>query len=429
LILIAKELRESVLSARFAVTSLLCVILMAAAAGIMIGDLATLQEDYDAARALHARDMDPEHMNEEQIFIMGINLDKPPSPLMVYAAGIDPRLPNMVNISLLRGSSAKGGQGEDAGLAVFGSLDVASVVLLVLSLAAILLTYDAVAGEKERGTLKLLLSNAVPRDMVLLGKFIGRFMVILIPFLTGTAAAFLLMVLWGGMELGGAEYARLGLLTLLSVLYIGVFCMLGLFISCVTKKAATALLILLLLWVVGVYALPRASSLVAGALRPMPPASGVEAERSRAFLDSLKGMMGGGGDQDNPFGGARREWAKLDEYVGAKARARTRVAGGIARLSPSGAYLLAAMRLADTGPERHDRFLASAGKFDEAYTAWVMERFRNREGADPPPRLDMRPDRLDDALNSALFDIVLLAGWCIVLFAGSWVAMLRYDVT
>jgi len=410
------------------VTTVLCVALMAGAAGIMLGEYARVQQDYDAARAMHERDL--QNIDQEQTFIMGLNVDKPPAPLMVYASGVDPRMPTMVNISLLRGASGKGGEDENAGLAVFGSLDVASVVLLVLSLAAILLTYDAIAGEKERGTLKLLLSNSVPRDMVLLGKFIGRYAVILIPFVIGSALALLMMMVWGAADLGGEEYARLGLLTLLSALYVSVFCMLGLLVSSLTRKAATALLVLLLLWVVIVYALPRTSSLVAAALEPMPPASGIEAERSRIFLTSLRGMMGGGGggDRGDPFGEARKEWASLDDHVSAKLRSRTSLACNIARISPAGSYLLAATRLADTGPERHERFMGGVRRFNEVFVTSMREIMEDPDQAGSLG-LDMRPDRLDDAVNSALFDIVLLAGWSVVLFAGAWVAMLRYDVT
>ncbi len=64
---------------------------------------------------------------------------------------------------------------------VFGALDLTFIVKIVLSLFAILFTYDAIVGEKERGTLKLTLSNRVPRDRLILGKVIGGFVSLLIP--------------------------------------------------------------------------------------------------------------------------------------------------------------------------------------------------------------------------------------------------------
>jgi hypothetical protein len=51
--------------------------------------------------------------------------------------------------------------------------DLMFIVKIVLSLFAILFTYDTIVGEKEKGTLKLALSNDVPRDRLILGKAIG----------------------------------------------------------------------------------------------------------------------------------------------------------------------------------------------------------------------------------------------------------------
>ena len=46
---------------------------------------------------------------------------------------------------------------------------------LIFWLLAIVFGYDAICGEKERGTLRLMLSCSVPRDTVLLAKWIGGF--------------------------------------------------------------------------------------------------------------------------------------------------------------------------------------------------------------------------------------------------------------
>ena len=63
---------------------------------------------------------------------------------------------------------------------IYGALDLTFIVKIILSLFAILFTYDAIVGEKEKGTLKLTLSNNVPRDLLILGKVIGGFISLLI---------------------------------------------------------------------------------------------------------------------------------------------------------------------------------------------------------------------------------------------------------
>ena len=46
---------------------------------------------------------------------------------------------------------------------MFPLIDLTFIVTILLSLAALILSYDAVCGEKEDGTLKLMLANGLPR--------------------------------------------------------------------------------------------------------------------------------------------------------------------------------------------------------------------------------------------------------------------------
>ena len=70
-------------------------------------------------------------------------------------------------------------------LKTFLEIDWAFVMGLIVSFVAILFTYDAVCGEREDGTLRLMLSGSVPRDGVLLGKFIGAFLSVSAPIVLG----------------------------------------------------------------------------------------------------------------------------------------------------------------------------------------------------------------------------------------------------
>ena len=73
-------------------------------------------------------------------------------------------------------------------LALFDSPDLGYVVNIVVSLLALMFVFDAICGEKERGTLKIVLANAVPRDSIILGKWIGGFVSLTAPFLVSLAA-------------------------------------------------------------------------------------------------------------------------------------------------------------------------------------------------------------------------------------------------
>ncbi len=65
----------------------------------------------------------------------------------------------------------------------FTALDWSFIISVVISFVVILFTFDAISGERERGTLALMLSNSVPRGVILLSKFLGAFIAIVIPML------------------------------------------------------------------------------------------------------------------------------------------------------------------------------------------------------------------------------------------------------
>ena len=62
-------------------------------------------------------------------------------------------------------------------------VDWAFIIAYVLSLIALLFTFDSISGERESGTLRLTLANSVPRHAILLGKFLGALISISIPFM------------------------------------------------------------------------------------------------------------------------------------------------------------------------------------------------------------------------------------------------------
>ncbi|HML83996.1 MAG TPA: ABC transporter permease subunit, partial [Bacteroidales bacterium] len=59
---------------------------------------------------------------------------------------------------------------EDNGISnLISPFDLITITGILLSLLAILFSYDSISGEREDGTLKLLLSNHLPRPLLLTG--------------------------------------------------------------------------------------------------------------------------------------------------------------------------------------------------------------------------------------------------------------------
>jgi len=113
---------------------------------------------------------------------MGYNIDKPPVPVSVVAEGLEGvlgRTAKINNNSPVKLEESK--YSDNPILAIFGSFDLMFVVRAILSLFAILFSYDAISGERERGTLKLMLANSVPRHTIILGKAVGLFFCLAVP--------------------------------------------------------------------------------------------------------------------------------------------------------------------------------------------------------------------------------------------------------
>lgn len=93
---------------------------------------------------------------------------------------------------------------------------------VVVPLAAIAFGYAAISGERERGSIKLLLSQPYDRRDVVLGKLVGRFLAVAVP-LVGVFAVQLVSVLPSSQELPGLEnYAILVALScLLALVFVG----------------------------------------------------------------------------------------------------------------------------------------------------------------------------------------------------------------
>ena len=111
------------------------------------------------------------------------------------------------------------------------------IVLIWALTGAFYPAVDLCAGEKERGTLALSLSNAVSRSSILLGKWIGGYISFLMAFAPALILSLIILSMLHGVELHGEEWVRIGLIALLSFMYLSVFFNLGLFISASTRRS------------------------------------------------------------------------------------------------------------------------------------------------------------------------------------------------
>ena len=127
-------------------------------------------------------------------------------------------------------------------------ISLASLSVYLIPLIALMLSFDALVGEFERGTMMLLLTYPVTRWQVIMGKFFGHVLILFIAILAGYGGAIIIMtLLTGGSFDGWQAYVSM----MASSLLLGaVFIALGYLVSVLVKERATAAGTAIGLWLV-----------------------------------------------------------------------------------------------------------------------------------------------------------------------------------
>ncbi|MFQ6012326.1 MAG: ABC transporter permease subunit [Thermoplasmata archaeon] len=119
-----------------------------------------------------------------------------------------------------------------------------TTVTLLVPILGLMISYAAIVGEKERGSILLLLSMPITRLETLLGKFLGLGAVMLTAILSGLGVGGAVVMAFAGTE--GWENFLVFLLG--AVVFALAFLSVGLLLSSVAKRRATALGLAVFLW-------------------------------------------------------------------------------------------------------------------------------------------------------------------------------------
>ena len=119
-------------------------------------------------------------------------------------------------------------------------VSLSSLSIFLIPLIAMLLSYDALIGEIERGTMALLLSYPISRGQILAGKFVGHMIILTLATAAGYGLAGIALQLAndGGIDI--AAWKPFALLIAASVILGAAFLAMGYVISAKVKERGTA---------------------------------------------------------------------------------------------------------------------------------------------------------------------------------------------
>jgi len=426
--IITSEFLNNILNLRFIIGLVLCVIITVACIIILSHDYRQELADYNLRVNLQDEFLS-NYSHRGSLFLM-IRPQKPPERFRPLIIGI----PGKENSKSF----------DDNPLPIlFPPLDFLFIVTIIMSLLAILFSYDAIAGERQSGTLRLVIANSISRTKILFGKFVGGAASLLIPFILALLVGVLYINLNPNIQWDGSAWAELALLTAASITFITLFYLLGLMVSAFSRCSATSILNCLFLWILLILVIPNMCPYISAQLNRIPSIKEIErqeeeitracielvgqrekelvkkfesnygklfsefesmefggvlddvepknreAAQQRAAADpEFKAMMNAFRDElkqtKAPIWRIKAEQTnKLWENIETKAAAQTKLAKNLACISPFANFVYVARDLTGTGLGSLDYFERTKVEYGKLYAPYVGKKVQDAEKNDP----------------------------------------------
>lgn len=418
-ILIRKEIQETVVDSRFWIASVLCVLLVPLGMYVSLKNYEQRLDSYQTSNQQYVRH------NRGRI---DANFEakgyRPPSPLSVFSGGLKDLL-NLEVTTTRNGNADIGSEPDSTNLqaVLFGKIDFVYIVTTVLSILAFIFTFSSVTGEREMGTLRLMLSNATPRSNIILAKIIGSYLVFLAPFTLSLLIGLLVLNISNVFSFSSSGILP-AILVMLIITLLFMFCIfcLGVLVSTLTQRSLVSMVVVLLIWVVWALIVPKISPMIAQIVYPIQSPQVVEAQKQMArenlqnelttkksdlFKSKMAGiqkMMTEGSVQPNS-----NQWQKsaieakqafdqekiplereyeqrieeairlVDNTYTNERQIQTAIAINLSRLSPICCLTYALSELAGTGTVEMESFTRKAIQFREQVQHMVYDNFEIME--------------------------------------------------
>ena len=468
--IIGKEILLNLLSLRFILLLLLIISLFASSSFVFVARYRIESDDYWKKTNENLSGFRDQADQLYKLAFYDQDVWRKPKALTFCVGGYEKSLPNCFGTDVFLSAWRVKGR-HNFLLHHFGDLDWVFIISLPLSFMALFLTYDSICGERDAGTLRLILSRPIHRYKVLLGKYAGAMITLGLPLSVGLLISLIIILSSGIVELHTHDWTKIFVIILLSILYLSIFTLLGLFISSRTAYTTNSMVVLLLVWVGLVILIPCLGRAVSDVFYKAP--SGAEGTRKYSeMLDQLEREAQAGKFGQNALGfhhdpnhpsvnppAAARYWNAFSANVmqqredGHNQRVAQALAGRrFACLSPMVLYQQASEVIAGTGIHRCVHLWEQISR----YKSQLKEYVRSNDAGDPNslhllfygeyltenwnaisrkpvdfdtiPKFQEKDLALGESLRLAIWDIGLLALFNLGLFVASWVSFMKYDV-
>ncbi len=469
-----KEILEHFISVRFIVLTVICVTLLPMSLFVGYRSYQNCISDYNRSVKLNRENL--EKISFAEVFTGDFSIKgyRPPSALSVFVSGLSVSIPahleaRKTGLSLLSDSVQ-----DESILTITGKIDFTFILLIVFSLLAILFTFDAICGEKEKGTLRAALSNSIPRDKYILGKYFGTMITLLIPLIIAILIGLILLVVLGYPISGKEILLRIFFIFISSIILISIFSSIGLFISSRVNNSKTSVVILISVWILLMFVIPKGSDIIAKAfihvdseevlqLQKSLIRQNLELEKGKRIFDALKTLPQSDPNNVNEeesnriseernkvLNPIRNEYAqrinaeikKVEDQHNLSKAWQNSLALYLARVSPATSFNKITTDLAWTGEHSRENFTEFAQTYQTILNQSLFDYiFRDINPAGgismgisgginlkELPVFDFANESLSDTFKAIALDVGLLLFFVIFTFVLVYVSFLKYDI-
>ncbi|MGQ9479699.1 MAG: ABC transporter permease [Thermoproteota archaeon] len=163
---------------------------------------------------------------------------------------------------------------------------IASTTAYMAPLLGIALAFDAISGERERGTLRILLSRPIYREDVINGKIISALAVIGLTITVSSLASVAVSILLHNVTVTLDDIVRICVFIVFSIVLSFAYYAFSLFISTFSNKSSHSLIISIGIWIFFAFILSIISSFVTIIVLGSPPT------RAIAVFNRTRGQFG-----------------------------------------------------------------------------------------------------------------------------------------
>ena len=264
-VIVKREITSNILSFRFLMGLLIYFCLIVTNLFVLTSDYEDRLQSYQTAVQENEDRITSVKKYSEFGQTRTLKCNRKPKLLSVFNEGMEKRKGNSVSVAHGYVPAVAEQHGSDNPyLNIFSSIDFTIIFQVVMSLLALLFSYDAISRKKEAGTLRLTLSCTISRPTLLLGKYIAGMVSISLPLVASFVAGLLVIQSSPYISFSSSDWERILLIFLLSLLYVSLFFLIGLFLSTRTHRSSVTLMFSMCVWVIFVLIIPNLTSLIGG---------------------------------------------------------------------------------------------------------------------------------------------------------------------